>query len=189
MSRTVREPDARDGLLWRAGAAGRDAAAGHRRVRGAAGSARCCCRRFIKPGTVSTTPYNHYSTLRLVEDLFGLEHLGYAGQNRSGRIWRRCVHAAVCDCERIDCRSQQCDAAGADQCGDDRQPEQVTDRYPGGHQLTGREGGDDAPNRPMPSAQPTPVARAVVGYNVADSIQRNLASDDAVAHDDNQHEW
>jgi hypothetical protein len=35
---------------------------------------------FIKPGTVSTVPYNHYSTLRYVEDTFGLEHLGYAGQ-------------------------------------------------------------------------------------------------------------
>jgi phosphatidylinositol-3-phosphatase len=36
--------------------------------------------RFIKPGTVSGVPYNHYSTLRYVEDQFGLEHLGYAGQ-------------------------------------------------------------------------------------------------------------
>jgi phospholipase C len=35
--------------------------------------------RFIKPGTVSSVPYNHYSTLRYVEDQFGLEHLGYAG--------------------------------------------------------------------------------------------------------------
>ena len=34
---------------------------------------------FIKPGTVSATPYNHYYTLRTVEDLFGLGHLGYAG--------------------------------------------------------------------------------------------------------------
>ncbi len=33
---------------------------------------------FIKPGTVSQTPYNHYSMLRSVEDLFGLGHLGYA---------------------------------------------------------------------------------------------------------------
>ncbi len=37
--------------------------------------------RFIKPGTVSKTPYNHYSLLRSVEDIFGLDHLGYAGQN------------------------------------------------------------------------------------------------------------
>lgn len=34
---------------------------------------------FIKPGTVSTTSYNHYSMLRSVEDLFGLSYLGYAG--------------------------------------------------------------------------------------------------------------
>jgi hypothetical protein len=34
--------------------------------------------RFIKPGTVSDVPYNHYSLLRSVEDLFSLEHLGYA---------------------------------------------------------------------------------------------------------------
>jgi hypothetical protein len=33
---------------------------------------------FIAPGTVSANPYNHYSLLRSVEDLFGLEHLGYA---------------------------------------------------------------------------------------------------------------
>jgi hypothetical protein len=33
---------------------------------------------FIRPGTVSTQPYNHYSTLRYVEDTFGLKHLGYA---------------------------------------------------------------------------------------------------------------
>ncbi|HSW13502.1 MAG TPA: alkaline phosphatase family protein, partial [Solimonas sp.] len=34
---------------------------------------------FIKPGTVSTTAYNHYSMLRSVQDLFGLPYLGYAG--------------------------------------------------------------------------------------------------------------
>jgi hypothetical protein len=33
---------------------------------------------FIKPGTVSTTPYNHYSMLRTVEDIFGLSMLGNA---------------------------------------------------------------------------------------------------------------
>jgi hypothetical protein len=32
----------------------------------------------IAPGTVSTVPYNHYSMLRSVEDIFGLPHLGYA---------------------------------------------------------------------------------------------------------------
>jgi phosphatidylinositol-3-phosphatase len=34
---------------------------------------------FIKPGTVSNTPYNHYATLRSIEDIFGLSYLGYAG--------------------------------------------------------------------------------------------------------------
>jgi len=35
---------------------------------------------FIKPGTVSNVGYNHYSLLRSVEDIFSLEHLGYAGR-------------------------------------------------------------------------------------------------------------
>jgi hypothetical protein len=35
----------------------------------------------IKPGTISTVPYNHYSLLKSLEDLFHLDgHLGYAGQ-------------------------------------------------------------------------------------------------------------
>jgi len=33
---------------------------------------------FVKPGTVSNRPYNHYSTLRSVEQWFGLPYLGYA---------------------------------------------------------------------------------------------------------------
>jgi hypothetical protein len=33
---------------------------------------------FIKPGTVSTVDYNHYSALRSIEDIFGLSHLGDA---------------------------------------------------------------------------------------------------------------
>lgn len=33
----------------------------------------------IAPGTVSQTPYNHYTMLGGVENLFGLSHLGYAG--------------------------------------------------------------------------------------------------------------
>jgi phosphatidylinositol-3-phosphatase len=36
--------------------------------------------RYIKPGTVSRAPYNHYSLLRTVEDIFGLTHLGYAAE-------------------------------------------------------------------------------------------------------------
>jgi hypothetical protein len=35
---------------------------------------------FIKGGTVSDVPYNHYSMLRSIEDIFGLSYLGYAGQ-------------------------------------------------------------------------------------------------------------
>lgn len=43
--------------------------------------------RFIKPGSVSEQPYNHYSWLRSMEDLFGIKkggadgagHLGFAG--------------------------------------------------------------------------------------------------------------
>ena len=34
--------------------------------------------RYIKPGTVSRTPYNHYSMLASVESLFGLKRLGEA---------------------------------------------------------------------------------------------------------------
>ena len=37
--------------------------------------------KFIKPGTVSDVPYNHYSMLRSIEDSFALPHLGYAGQD------------------------------------------------------------------------------------------------------------
>jgi phospholipase C len=36
--------------------------------------------KFIKPGTVSVVPYNHYAQLKTLEDLFGLSHLGYAAQ-------------------------------------------------------------------------------------------------------------
>jgi hypothetical protein len=36
---------------------------------------------FIKPGTTSFTPFNHFSLLKSLEDIFGTEeHLGYAGQ-------------------------------------------------------------------------------------------------------------
>ena len=33
---------------------------------------------LIRPGTVSTIPYNHYSLLRAIEDIFGLPYLGDA---------------------------------------------------------------------------------------------------------------
>jgi hypothetical protein len=34
--------------------------------------------KFIAPGTVSSTPYNHYSALASIESIFGLSRLGYA---------------------------------------------------------------------------------------------------------------
>jgi hypothetical protein len=34
---------------------------------------------FVKPHVVSQEPFNHFSLLRTIEDLFGLKHLGYAG--------------------------------------------------------------------------------------------------------------
>jgi hypothetical protein len=36
--------------------------------------------RFVTPGGESTAPYNHYSLLRTVEDIFGLPHLADAGR-------------------------------------------------------------------------------------------------------------
>ena len=38
--------------------------------------------KYVKPGTVSTKPYNHYSQLRSFEDIFGLAHLGDAQQKQ-----------------------------------------------------------------------------------------------------------
>ncbi len=35
---------------------------------------------YVQPGVVNQTPYNHYSLLRGIEDVFGLSHLGYAGR-------------------------------------------------------------------------------------------------------------
>jgi len=34
--------------------------------------------RFVRPGTVSAEPYNHYSLLATIEELFGLSSLGFA---------------------------------------------------------------------------------------------------------------
>jgi hypothetical protein len=36
--------------------------------------------RFIQPGSVNDTPYNHYALLRSIEDIFALPHLGFAAQ-------------------------------------------------------------------------------------------------------------
>ena len=38
--------------------------------------------RSSRPGTWSTTPYNHYSLLASIEELFGLSKLGYAADAR-----------------------------------------------------------------------------------------------------------
>ena len=43
---------------------------------------------FAKPGSTSDTPYNHYSLLRSIENIFGLVgHLGYAADNPSKRYY------------------------------------------------------------------------------------------------------
>jgi phosphatidylinositol-3-phosphatase len=34
--------------------------------------------KYVTPGTTTATPYNHYSLLRTIEDIFGLPPLGYA---------------------------------------------------------------------------------------------------------------
>jgi phosphatidylinositol-3-phosphatase len=36
---------------------------------------------YIRGGTVTATPYNHYAMLRTTEDIFGLPHLAYAGRD------------------------------------------------------------------------------------------------------------
>ena len=33
---------------------------------------------FVRAGTASNTPYNHFSLLASIEDIFGLPRLGYA---------------------------------------------------------------------------------------------------------------
>jgi phosphatidylinositol-3-phosphatase len=35
---------------------------------------------FVAPGARSDVGYNHYALLRTIEDIFGLDHLGYAGR-------------------------------------------------------------------------------------------------------------
>jgi len=40
--------------------------------------------RYIKPGTVSAQPYNHYSWLRSMEDLFGIDRGGTDGEGHLG---------------------------------------------------------------------------------------------------------
>ena len=42
--------------------------------------------RLRQPGTWSTTPYNHYSLLASIEDIFGLRKLGYAAADGLDRF-------------------------------------------------------------------------------------------------------
>ena len=37
---------------------------------------------FVKPGSTSDTPYNHYALLKSIEDIFHLNHIGYAADDR-----------------------------------------------------------------------------------------------------------
>ncbi len=46
---------------------------------------------FIAPGTVSDAPYNHYSMLRSIEDIFALPHLGYPANADSGHSAPTCT--------------------------------------------------------------------------------------------------
>jgi hypothetical protein len=41
---------------------------------------------FIQPGTVTADPYNHFSLLRTIQDIFGLPHTGNAADPLSGTI-------------------------------------------------------------------------------------------------------
>jgi hypothetical protein len=36
---------------------------------------------FIKPGSTSSTGYNHYSLLKSIEDIYHLDHIGYAADD------------------------------------------------------------------------------------------------------------
>lgn len=51
---------------------------------------------FIKPGTVSTLPYNHYSLLRTIGDIFGVGYLGHAADGDT-------TDGAVCDNDSQPC--------------------------------------------------------------------------------------
>jgi hypothetical protein len=44
---------------------------------------------------VSNLPYNYYTMLRSVEDIFGLSHIGYAGLPGGDLIRVGCVHPLV----------------------------------------------------------------------------------------------
>ena len=41
---------------------------------------------YVKPGTTNQEPFNHFSLLRTIENLFGLPHLGYAASSKTGSL-------------------------------------------------------------------------------------------------------
>jgi len=51
--------------------------------------------RFVKPGTASAVPYNHYSLLRTVEAIFSLPPLGYAAEPDLARFGADVFSAAA----------------------------------------------------------------------------------------------
>ena len=65
------------------------------RAAAAAGPARSLSPRSSSPAPVNDTPYNHYSLLRTVEDIFGLAHLGFAAQAGCARSGATCSAAAA----------------------------------------------------------------------------------------------
>jgi hypothetical protein len=50
---------------------------------------------FVRPGTWSTTPYDHYSLLASIEELFGLPKLGYAATSGLDRFGLDVYNASV----------------------------------------------------------------------------------------------
>jgi phosphatidylinositol-3-phosphatase len=64
-----------------AGAAGGSTASGELPPSGGGQVGALLLSRFVKADSVDQDPYNHFSLLRTIEDLFGLKHLGYAGAN------------------------------------------------------------------------------------------------------------
>ena len=60
----------------------------------------------IRPGTVSNLPYNHYSLLRSVEDNFGLQHLGYAGQGGLAPFGSELLNQPSCRVPQKKCKKK-----------------------------------------------------------------------------------
>ena len=55
--------------------------------------------RFVKAGTRVSTPFDHFSLLKTLDQLFGLRELGYAARARvqpfGSGVWTRQIHAAT----------------------------------------------------------------------------------------------